>query len=220
MTNSTPSMPLTEPPQKRLSRLISVALPAAGITTGLFFAMQSLIAEDAFSPPDLVVYELPPYVEQTPPPKPIPVTKKPQRPEILSPPANPPKLVSSINAPDVPIEFYSGAAPADYGEAILKDMKPQVRGMVIDRTLQPISPPIPTYPRAAARQGLESDCNVHLKVSPRGEPFDVYAECSHPAFEKEAKRAIEKVRFAPQIRQGLPVTVTGVVYPLEFRLKQ
>lgn len=220
MTSSTPLMPMAETNQKRLSRLISVALPAAGITTGLFFAMQNLIAGEAFSPPDLVVYELPPYVAQTPPPKPIPPVRKPQRPEIISPPANPPKLVNSINAPDVPIAIYGGAAPADYGEAILEGMRPEGRGMVIDRTLQPISPPVPTYPRDAARQGLQSECDVHLKVSPRGEPFDVYAECSHPAFEKEAKRSIEKVRFAPQIRQGLPVTVTGVVYPLEFRLKQ
>lgn len=220
MTHSTPSMPMAESHQKRLSRLISVALPAAGITAGLFFAMQNLIAGEDFSPPELIVYEVTPYVEQTPPPKPLPPPPKPPRPEIISPPANPPKLVNSIDAPDVPIAIYGGAAPADYGEAILEDMRPEGRGMVIDRTLQPISPPVPTYPRDAARQGLEGVCNVHLKVSPRGDPFDVYAECSHQSFEKEAKRAIEKVRFAPQIRQGLPVTVTGVVYPLEFQLKQ
>ena len=220
MIDSNLSKPLIETNRKRMSRMIAVAAPAAGITTGLFFAMQNLIAEDEFRAPDLIMYDLPPFVEQEAPEKPIPPTRKPKQPETIKPPPNPPKLVSSIATPDVPINLYTGAAPANYGEAILDGMRPIGIGAVIDRTLQPISPPVPTYPREAARQGLESDCNVYLKVSPSGEPFDVAADCSHPAFEKAAKRSIENVRFAPQIRQGLPVTVTGVVYPLEFRLKQ
>ena len=220
MKHSNPSTRTRDDDRKRLVRYCAVVAPAAGITTGLFFAMQNLIAGEQIQAPDLIIYEVSPYVEQEAPEKPIPPIIRPTRPESISPPPSPPKLVTSIEAPDVPAQSYSGAAPADYGEAILDGMRPKGIGAVIDRTLQPISPPVLTYPRDAARQGLESDCDVHLRVSPRGDPYDVYAECDHPAFEKEAKRSIEKVRFAPQIRQGLPVTVTGVVYPLEFRLKQ
>lgn len=220
MTHSNPSMRTGDTDLKRLARLCAVAAPAAGITTGLFFAMQNLITGEQIQAPDLIVYEVSPYVEQEAPEKPFPPSPRPIRQEPISPPPSPPNLVTSLTATDVPAHIYRGAAPADYGEAILEGLRPKGIGMVIDRTLQPISPPVPTYPRDAAREGLQGDCVVHLKVSSRGDPFAVDAECSHPAFEKEARRSIEKVRFAPQIRQGLPVTVTGVVYPLEFRLKQ
>ena len=59
-----------------------------------------------------------------------------------------------------------------------------------------------------------------MNVSIRGEPFDVRADCTDRVFERAAKKAVEKVKFAPQIRDGLPVMVTGVIYPLEFQLKQ
>jgi len=218
MSNMQPS-PL-ESHRKRLARLISVGLPAAGITAGLFFAMQNLIAVDDFEAPELRVYDVHPYAEQKQPPEPTPpIPKLIRQDPILSPPS-PPKLTISIDAPDVPIGTYDGAAPADYGDAILNGLRPTGIGMTVDRTLQPITPPVPTYPAGAIRQGLDGYCEVHLKVSPRGDPFDVYAECSAPMFENAAKRSIEKVRFAPQIRNGMPVTVTGVVFPLEFRVKR
>ena len=220
MIRYTSSMPTVETDRKRLARLGAVAAPAAGITAGLFFAMLNLIAEDEFHAPDLIMYDLPPFVEQETPEKPIPPARKPKRPDTILPPPSPPKLVNSVTAPAVAIDLYTGAAPANYGEAILKEMMPITTRMVVDRYLQPISPPIPHYPSAAVRQELEGECDVELNVSPKGEPFNIVAKCSHPAFERAAKRSIEKVRFAPQIRQGLPVTVTGVVYPLEFRLKQ
>jgi len=220
MSNAGPSILVAETTQKRITRMISVAAPAAGITAGLFFAMQNLIAEDEFSAPELRVYDLKPYIDQKPPTEPTPPPPRPIRQDPISPPPSPPKLVISVIAPNVPIGTYDGAAPADYGEAILNSLRPTGIGMIVDRSLLPISPPVPTYPASAIRQGLDGDCDVHLKVSPKGDPFDVHAECTHPEFENAAKRSIEKVRFAPQIRNGMPVTVTGVVYPLEFRLKQ
>jgi len=220
MIRSTSSMPTVETDRKRLARLGAVAAPAAGITAGLFFAMLNLIAEDEIDAPELRVYDVEAYAEQKQPPDTTPPSPKPIRQDPISPPPSPPKLTISADTPDVPIGLYDGAAPADYGEALLDGLRPSGIGMTVDRTLQPISPPVPTYPTRAIRQELDGYCDVHLKVSPRGQPFDVNAECSDPVFENAAKRSIEKVRFAPQIRQGLPVTVTGVVYPLEFRLKQ
>lgn len=220
MSTSNFSLPTAETNRKRIARLLWVALPAAGVTAGLFFAMQNLIETDDFEAPTLTVYDVHPYAEQKEPPPESRPPRKIVRSEPISPPPNPPKLVSSIEAPDVPIGLYDGAAPADYGAANLDDIRPKGIGAVIDRNILPISPPVPTYPASAIRQGLEAYCEVHLKVSPKGDPFDVYAECSHPEFEKAAQKSIERVKFAPQIRNGIPVTVTGVVYPLEFRLKQ
>jgi len=211
---------MAETNRKRMLRLISVIAPAAAITAGLFFAMQNLIETDEFEATALRVYHVLPYVEQETPEADIPPSRKPHRLDTISTPPSPPKLISTIKTPGLPISLYVGAAPADYGEATLDGLRPTGAGMAIDRGILPISPPIPNYPSNAIRQTLEGYCDVHLKVSPKGHPFDVYAICSHPVLKNAAKRSIEKVRFAPQIRDGLPVTVTGVVYPLEFRVKQ
>lgn len=206
--------------QKRMARLLSVAFPAAGVTTGLFFAMQNLIKTDDFDAPALTVYDIEAYAEQKTEPPESPPPPRVINTDPISPPPRPPKLVASIETPDVPLGLYEGVVPADYGAANLDDIRPKGIGAIIDRSILPISPPLPTYPASAERQGLEGVCDVYLKVSPKGAPFDVDAQCSHPVFEKAAKRSVEKVKFAPQIRNGLPVTVTGVVYPLEFRLKR
>lgn len=207
--------------RKSSARLASVALPAAAVTTALFFAMQNLVAVEDFSPPAMTVYDIEPYVEQKTPQPNDPIDRRPPaRPEVVAPPPSPPKLANSIVTPDGPVGMYVGATPASYGEVDLTGLRPTGIGAIIDRTIQPITPPVPTYPSAAIRTGKEGYCEVHLTVSPQGDPFNVRAECSDPVFARSAQRAIEKVKFAPQIRNGRPVTVTGVVYPLEFRLKQ
>lgn len=203
----------------KLYRFSLVAVPAGLITVSLFATMERAVAVDDFSPPEQIAYKLDPYMEQeaiteTPPPKMKPV----RAPDIVPPPSAP-DLVKDITFDSIPDPGYTGTRPADYGEADLGQLKPQRATSVIDRNILPITPPVPTYPARAANSGLEGDCNVYLNVSVRGEPFDIRAECTDRVFERAAMRAVQKVKFAPQIRDGLPVTVTGVVYPLEFRME-
>ena len=205
--------------QNKMTRLSAVALPAGLMTVGLFMGMKTLVAVDDFSPPEQTVYILDPYMEPPKITEPDPRTPKPPRPDVIDPPPRPPELVKDIKLVDMPNGGYSGAAPASYGNADFKPLLPDRVSAISVRTLIPMTPPVPIYPRRAATQDLEGDCDVHLSVSIRGEPFNVRADCSHPLFESAARKAVQKAKFAPQIRDGLPVTVTGVVYPLEFRLE-
>lgn len=203
----------------KLKRLLSVAVPASFVTVGLFSAMQALVHVDDFSAPALKVYDVEPIMVQEKPKDDIDPTRKPVRPtEVLAPPANP-KFIKTDIDPSVPDYRYTGGVPDDFGRADFDGLKPKrVTSMTI-RRLQPLTPPVPTYPTRAERLGLEGDCDVFFSVSTRGEPFDIQAQCSDRVFKPAAEKSIKRVKFAPKIHNGLPVTVTGVVYPLEFRIK-
>lgn len=204
----------------KMQRLVYVAVPSAMMTVGLFAAMQQLVKVDDFSPPDQTRYIIEAYMGQPEPRAELKPTVKPPRPKPIDPPPLPDALVNSVDNPDLPTGGYEGIAPADYGAADLESIKPGRTTAITVRTLQPLTPPVPIYPRIAESRNLEGACDVHFSVSIRGEPFDINAKCSDRVFVKAAEKSVKKVKFAPQIRDGLPVTVTGVVYPLEFRLKQ
>ncbi|MEO0449911.1 MAG: energy transducer TonB [Pseudomonadota bacterium] len=209
-------------PQFRQSprmRIAVIALPAAVITLGLFGAMRSLIVVDDFEPPAQVIYDVTPFIEATHDPEPQLLSLKPIRPAEIDPPPRLPPQSEVVKDMITPIGDYIGAAPADYGKRDFKDMMPKMVGHIPEREILPITPPVPIYPSQAIRRGIEGACEVHLSVSPRGEPFEVDANCTDQVFERAARNAILKVKFAPQIRNGSPVTVRGVVYPLEFRMK-
>ena len=205
--------------RSHFKRLGAVLVPAGLMTASLFAAMQHMIAVDDFSPPEFTSYPLEPYIEAD-------VKEDPKRPERgptkldpIDPPPRPPSLVKEISDVDLPISGYKGVAPADYGASDFRPILPERVSAIQVRTLQPITPPIPVYPQRAQTLGLEGDCEVSFSVTMRGEPIDVRAECSDRVFESAARKAVQKVKFVPQIRDGLPVTVTGVVYPLEFRME-
>ena len=172
-----------------------------------------------FRHPKHTVYDLEAYIDVGEPKGPDERPPKPPRPDVIDPPPQPPNLVKDIKNVDLPFNGYAGVAPPDYGDAEFAPILPERTGVIQVRDIQPITRPVPIYPPRAAANGLEGNCEVVLGVSTRGEPFNVNATCTHRLFENAARRAVEKVKFVPQIRDGLPVTVTGVVYPLEFRLE-
>ena len=202
-----------------LARNALVAVPAAIVTLSLFAAMRALITVETFEPPAQTAYVLTPYMEVIDKPEPDPVTRKPKRPAEIDPPPNVPVQTRIRTKVSTPVGDYTGAAPTEYGKRRFQDLLPKVVGHIPERTILPITPPVPIYPSKALERGLEGDCDVYFSVSPRGEPFEAEPRCSDRVFERAARNAILKVKFAPQIRNGSPVTVRGVVYPLEFRLK-
>ena len=205
--------------RKQVQRLFGAALPAGVMTVALFMAMEHVVKVDDFEPPALTPYELitfEPILIDTPtipgrePVKPIPP---------VSPPPSQAKLVNQIdNVKGIPGDYFG--APPEYTPGKMGSILPVRTGSIAKKNLLPITPPVPVYPRAALSRELEGECEVFFSVSIRGEPFGIQADCTDRAFKSAAIKAVSKVRFSPQIRDGLPVTVTGVVYPLEFRLKQ
>ena len=207
---------LAEP--SKAKRLATVAVPAGLMTISLFTLMNSLIQVDYISAPDQTVYDLSPYVEQTKEVETAVREKKPPRPKPIDPPPMADPLVKTVNNPDLPINGYAGDAPAIYESPDLGTLMPRRAASVIDRTIQPLTPPMPIYPDPAAKRGITGACDVHFSVSPKGEPFNINAKCTDRIFERAAEKAVSKVKFAPKIHDGLPVTVTGAVYPIVFRM--
>lgn len=182
--------------------------------------MHQLVAVDDFTSPEQTVYELQPYMETETAEPPARAERDLVKPDPIDPPPQPPRLVKDISKVDLPTSGYVGVAPADYGATEFAPILPKRVSAISVRTMQPVTQPVPVYPSRAAERGLEGDCNVYLSVSIRGEPLNVQAECNDRVFDSAARKAVQKVKFVPQIRDGLPVKVTGVVYPLEFRMEQ
>ena len=204
--------------QNKIFKWVAIMSPAGAITFGLFVAMTRAVAVEYTEPTDLPAYELDAYVATPKIKETRPVTVKPTRQDLPDLPPIPKPLNSKRGVEIEPVD-YTPISEATYEVPRLNDLLPKAVALYTDRGMRPIQQPIPDYPIKAAQDGIEGWCDVSLSVSPRGEPFNVEADCSHRVFEKSAERAVKKTKFTPKIIDGTPVTVVGVVYPLEFRLE-
>lgn len=199
-------------------RFAAVLAPAAAITVGLFFAMNGLIHTD-----DIQLVEKKPRIllpitpTRTEPPPPLDGRKPVEIVQVDLPPLPPVQNVPTTTdwAP-VPVV---GQVPAELPKRLEKITMPVVRP-IGERIAIPVRDPVLSYPRDMAARGISGTCEVHFSLSTRGLPFDVVAKCSHPGFEKEARRAVSRTEFLPEIRDGQPVESHNVVYPLEFRMQE
>lgn len=202
----------------RGSRFALTAIPAAGLTLGLFLGMTWMIKVDDFTPPDgevrvVEAFQMPETEELT-----IRPTVRAQKLEVAIAPPPPPVL--RIGQSDIKLEpvALKGAAPADIEFGALGDMFPKPVAINY-RDTQPIRPPVVSYPRRAMENGTEASCDVRFDVTPKGLPYNIQAICTDRVFEEAAERAIARVEFIPQIVRGQPVERKNVVYPLIFKLE-
>lgn len=89
---------------------------------------------------------------------------------------------------------------------------------VVARNAQPINPPVPTYPQAAASAGLEASCAAMFDVNKDGRPEEILTACSSPIFNTSAFAATETLRFSPKVVDGRRVRQLNVVYPYMYCL--
>lgn len=202
-----------------VARLATASVLAVGITGSLFYAMQTLIHVDNYEHPPKEVRVLTAYVEV------------PEREDQIDRTRVKPKPMETAQLPPPPTKMTVQKVPVDIAATTIaytppevaphRDVFTSVRPIVtIDNTdAKPISPPVPVYPIKAAERGIEGTCDVRFDVNVRGAPFNIRPECSHQVFLDEAKRAISKVQFRPQIVSGRPVERRNVIYPLAFKLE-
>ena len=202
----------------RGSRFALTAIPAAGLTLGLFLGMTWMIKVDDFTLPDgevrvVEALEMPEKKELT-----IRKTVRPQKLEAANAPPPPPAL--RIGKPDINLEpvALKGAVPEKVEFGTLGDMFPKPVAINY-RDTQPIRPPVVSYPRRAMEKGLEGSCDVRFDVTSKGLPYNIQAICTDRVFQEAAERAIARVEFIPQIVRGQPVERENVVYPLIFKLE-
>ncbi len=192
-------------------------LPAVLITTALYFGMNWLIKVDDFEPPVLPHHDL---IDITPSQIDEPVRRsvrpKPNKIDVPVPPPVQPLVVPAAANTTLP-----SFAPAGAGDMTLPT---DLSGMklatpiISNRFAQALYPPQPVYPVRAITAHLEGDCEVVLNITAQGVPYDVVATCTNNVFERNAQRAVERVRFQPGIENGRQVGLRGLVYPMEFRM--
>lgn len=196
-----------------------VGVPAAAaIVYGLFLFMGWLIAAD-FDEPEQgevrVIESITP--EERNDDVRAKTRSKPKRLASADKPPPPPKLSTTKSDINLPTPQIQGAAPTEvrFDRVQSLDINPVA---ISDRDATPIRPPVVTYPTRALERGTEGECSVSFDVDVRGRPYNVEADCTNSVFEREAKRAVSRVEFAPKIVRGKASERKNVVYPLVFSL--
>jgi len=89
-----------------------------------------------------------------------------------------------------------------------------------DSTAVPIVRVPPNYPTKAASQGLEGWVSMRFSINELGKVFDVTVIESEPKriFDREAKKALRKWKYKPQMVDGKAVVQTNQSVMLEFNL--
>lgn len=203
-----------------LIRLI-VGVPAAiAVTMTLFFLMNAVISVKEVSLDEkerITLAKITPQIETAEIRS--NARSQPKKIDSANKPPPPPKLSAAKSDVNLPTPTIQGAAPTEVKFERMEKLAFDPVA-VSDRDAQPIRPPVPTYPQRAAERGIEGECDVKFDVDVRGKPYNVVATCSDDVFSAEAKRAVEKVEFAPKIVSGKPTERRNVVYPLVFQLQR
>jgi protein TonB len=203
-----------------LIRLI-VGVPAAiAVTLALFFMMNFFISVKEVSLEEkerITLSKITPQIETAD----IRANSRsqPKKIDSANKPPPPPKLSAAKSDVNLPTPTIQGAAPTEVKFERLEKLAFDPVA-VSDRDAQPIRPPVPSFPQRALERGIEGECEVKFDVDVRGKPYNVVATCTDSIFVSEAKRAVEKVEFAPKIERGKPAERRNVVYPLVFQIAQ
>ncbi|ALS97847.1 energy transducer TonB [Lacimicrobium alkaliphilum] len=200
-------------------RLIVSILIGAAITFALFVLMAKLIANSSRpvdeAPPapviDIVMNE-PDQSTQTrsrvppppPPPPQQPPKMEPQEPDSAEPDAN-----MAFNMPGVDV----GGASVDIGDP---------GSLMRDGEATPIVRIEPKYPIEAARDGKEGWVRLSFTINEVGGVEDIQVIDAEPKriFDREARRALSRWKYKPQIVDGKPVKQYDMKVQLDFKLEQ
>lgn len=199
------------------ARAPTAALLALPVAYGLFLLMNSLIDVKEIKLEPVASRVLDVITPQRPDPD-APITKraKPTPLDAAMEPPPPPRASATHTDIILPTPVVPGTVP----EGLSINVKMPTIGavMISSRDYQVVREPLPVYPRRAAAAGISGTCKVAFDIDPRGKPFHVSAACSDPVFISEAESSVSKAEFAPQLVDGQFVTVTGLEYPLDFKL--
>jgi len=198
-------------------RFIVSILLGASIAFGLFVIMAKLVqndgkAQEALPPPpviDIVMQkpddEVQSRVRKPPPPPPPP--QEPPKVELVEPAqADPNSQGFSLSIPSVDTGGISNAVGG-------------IGGMR-DGDAAPIVRIPPDYPPQAARDGKEGWVRLSFTINEVGGVEDVEVVDADPkrVFDRNAKRALRKWKYRPQIVDGIAQKQFGLEVQLDFKL--
>jgi len=196
---------------------ISVVM-AAGITVGLFYFMQYLIASgERLSDPVAVVR----IVDSTMPDIELEVIEEIERPDPIE------EIVpEEIDMPEKQINLNDGPSLAisrqivDIGDNL--DLTPASISSS-DGEYLPLVIIAPQYPTRAAQRGIEGWCEVSFTVDALGNVIEdtiVVVDAEPPnIFDRSAIRAAARFKFQPRVVNGQAVEVAGAGYRFTYILE-
>jgi periplasmic protein TonB len=162
--------------------------------------------------------EVPPPPDETAPPSdlplPPPVTPAPPRAVAARPPA-PPSQVAAVAAAPRPAAPGPAAQPEPQGGSIAVGAAVSPPGLI-----DGVRNAEPEYPLANRQRGDQGVVTVVLSISEAGEVMgvEVVSTSGHPSLDDSARRAVQRWRFRPATRNGIPVP-GSIRTAIHFRLR-
>jgi periplasmic protein TonB len=197
-----------------LGRYATAVVIGAGITFGLLFLMQFLIAVSGSAITDAANFRIVDFVRVE---RETVTDNRRDRPDKPPEPERPPEMPN----PDRSSNFDTALAVSISGPNLGADLNLGGLGFgVNDGEYLPIVRVAPVYPARAAQMGLEGYVIVEFVVTTAGTTRDVeVVESSNRMFERPAVDAAYRFRYRPRVIDGQPIEVPGVRNVFTFRLE-
>lgn len=168
---------------------------------------------------------------QPPPPK-TPQPPTPPTPQMATPDANLPKIDLDLPAIDAGVSVASAPAPSLDGLAAAPAPAPAAPAPTAavtqeasgpsgpEQEVMPLNDVRPEYPYRARQQGIEGHIKLAFTITAAGrvENIRVLEASPRNVFDREARRAASRWRFAPRTENGAAVS-REAVKTLHFRLQ-
>ena len=191
--------------EQGIKKLLGVAGSSLLLTLSIFYLMQWLIAVGDIELGDKAIR----IADVTMPERDLELIQDIERPEEEEPPPE-----------TMPPEFDM-TPPADLENAAPRpkfDFKGKRSGVFADGSYVPIFKVPPIYPRRAQERGIEGCVMLEFTVTKVGSVRDPVVLWSLPSgiFDRAAMRSALKFKYKPQIRDGEPIEVKGVLNQITF----
>jgi len=198
--------------------IVSMAM-ATGITLGLFYFMQALIATGERIDQRVNVGK---FVDATMPDIELEVIEEIDKPELIEEvvqeaPDTPEKQISLDSGPSLNIERAS--VEIDTGLSL-----DNASISATDGDYLPLVAIAPQYPTRAAQRGIQGWCLVSFTVDGMGNVIEdtITVVDAEPAsiFDRSSIRAATRFKFQPRVEDGQGVAVPGVQYLFRYQLEE
>jgi len=198
--------------------LVSMAM-ATGITLGLFYFMQALIATGERFDQRVNVVKI---VDATMPDIELEVIEEIDKPELIEEvvqdtPDTPEKQINLDSGPSLNIE----RASVEIDTNLSLD---NASISATDGDYLPLVAIAPQYPTRAAQRGIEGWCLVAFTVDGMGNVVEdtITVVDAEPAsiFDRSSMRAATRFKFQPRVVDGQGVEVPGVQYLFRYQLEE
>ncbi|MEX0965004.1 MAG: TonB family protein [Pseudohongiellaceae bacterium] len=191
---------------------------AAGITLGLFYFMQALIATGAQLDQRVSVVRI---VDATMPEIELEVIEEIDKPEPIQ---DDTEVIEEV--PDRQVNLSDGPSLNIERASVEIDTGLQLSNASISATdgdFLPLVAIAPQYPTRAAQRGIEGWCLVSFTVDGLGNVVEdsIVVVDAEPAsiFDRSSQRAAARFKFQPRVVDGQGVAVEGVQYVFRYELE-